>query len=406
MDVTKAVMHGREHRLLIEALYSHGGDREDRLTEVLASVLEAHPGLCRLLADRFGVDGQPERFVVQTQVGRPGERRLVDLVLTAHDEQGTLATIFLECKYNPTRKLEAYWFTQDQADRQGHALREQPGQKILAGVCSKVDFDRLTGPPERRPPFDPRDAYDQVITWSDVRDIAVAAGGGADWERRAGSAAASLPDRLLLEFLTYLELEGDAVGPLTDDDVFMLARYAQTMDRIDRLLWRSAETLADRLASLDESDRLEFETDEDVDETTGAPRVWTTAYAPEGTWISELRDGALYIMITGAEYDDPEEVGTPMAYAGLGWTAGRAGKKRTVGSKWEQAVNSAGLGLYWDGTACNLLAARPLHDVADAGNTIARQAEVLAAWAHQSILDALRLPAPPDADQDEVGEAA
>jgi hypothetical protein len=110
-------------------------------------------------------------------------------------------------------------------------------------------------------------------------------------------------------------------------------------------------------------------------------------------------------MITGAEYDDAEEIGTPTVYAGLGWTAGRAGKKLTAGSKWEREANDAGLRLYWERTACELLAARPLQEVVDAGTTIARQADVLAEWAHQSILAALRLPRPPDADQDEAAEA-
>jgi hypothetical protein len=400
-------MRGREHRLLIEALYSYGGDREDRLTEVLASVLEVHQGLCRLLADRLGVQAQPERFVIQTQVGRVGQRRLVDLVLIAQDDQGTpLATIFVECKYNPTRKLEAYWFTQDQADRQRRALDEQPGQRILAGVCSKGDFDRLTGPPDRRPAFDPRTAYDQVVTWSEIRDLVVAAGGDPDQKATAGSAAASLPDRLLLEFLTYLDLQGDAVGALTDDDLFVLARVAQTVDRVDRLLWRAAETLADRMRAVDGSPQMEFEDDEDSDETTGAPRMWIGSDPPEGTWISELREGNLYIMVTGAEYDDEEEVGTATVYAGLGWNAGRAGRKLTAGSKWEKAANDAGLGLYWEGNVCNLLAARPLQEIVSAGNTITRQGDVLAAWAHQSIAAAMGLPAPPDANQDETPEAA
>jgi hypothetical protein len=68
-------MRGREHRPLIEAQYSYGGDSEDRLTEALASLTEANPRFFLLPADRLGPRGQPERFVVQTQVGRAGLRR-------------------------------------------------------------------------------------------------------------------------------------------------------------------------------------------------------------------------------------------------------------------------------------------------------------------------------------------
>src|ERR1700739_3341305 len=68
-------LRGRARRLLIEAVYSYGGDREERLTEVLASVLEVHPDLCRLLTRRAGLRSDVERFGVETQVGAPGQRR-------------------------------------------------------------------------------------------------------------------------------------------------------------------------------------------------------------------------------------------------------------------------------------------------------------------------------------------
>lgn len=398
-------LRGREHRLLIEAVYSYGGDREDRLTEVLASVLETHHEFCRLLARRLGLQTAVDHLVPKTQVGPKGQRRLVDLALTALDPEGaTQATIFVECKYNPTRKPESYWFSEDQANRQRHVLYGQPGQHILAGICSKGDFDRLTGPVDRRPAFDPRAAYDTVITWSEIRELGRAAAGGGDWERRARSASAPASERMLLEFLTYLDLEGEAMGALADDDVFVLARHAQTMDRLDRLLWRSAEKLAERM---DAEDELEFEmTTDDEDELAIVPRVWIASEAPGDTWVSDLRDGGLFIMIAGAEYDDEEEVGTPTLYAGVGWDAGRAGKKRTSGSNWEKGANEAGLAVHWEGNDCSLVAARPLQEIADAGNTIARQADILATWAHQSITIALGLPAPPDATQDEEAEAA
>ncbi|MGO9960911.1 MAG: hypothetical protein ACLP50_33870 [Solirubrobacteraceae bacterium] len=70
-------MRGREQRLLIEAMYSYGGDREDRLTEVLASVLNVHQDFCRLITRRAGLRCDVERFGVETQVGAPGQRRLV-----------------------------------------------------------------------------------------------------------------------------------------------------------------------------------------------------------------------------------------------------------------------------------------------------------------------------------------
>jgi hypothetical protein len=397
----RSAMRGRGQRLLIEAMYSYGGDREDRLTEVLASVLEVHQDFCRLITGRAGLRCDVERFGVETQVGAPGQRRLVDLVLRGAAADGEIVgSVFVECKYNPQHKPDPYWFTHDQADRQMRALRAEPGEQRLIGVCSKGDLDRLDGPLDTRPDFDPRAVYDEVISWSEVRMLAREAGGDEAWEAQARSASASLADRLLLEFLTYLELEGDTMGALANDDLFVLARYAQAQDRVDRLLDRATQDLAAAMAPLDGSGGPEFEPEEDVDETTGAPRMWYAADAPEETWLADLREGAIYVTVTGAKYDEEEEVGTPSVYAGVGWSPGRAGKKRLVGSKWEAAANDASVGLYWDGNDCNVLAHKPLQEITESGNTIVAQADVLAKWAHRSIVTVLGLAPPPDVDRE------
>ncbi|MGO9960915.1 MAG: hypothetical protein ACLP50_33890 [Solirubrobacteraceae bacterium] len=230
--------------------------------------------------------------------------------------------------------------------------------------------------------------------------LAREAGGDEAWEAKARSPSASQADRLLLEFLTYLELEGDTVGALANDDLFVLARYAQAQDRVDRLLDRATRQLAASMAPIDGSGGSEFEPDGDVDEITGAQRMWYVADAPEGTWLADLREGAIYVMVTGAKYDEEEEVGTPSMYAGVGWNPGRAGKKRLAGSKWEAAANDASVGLYWDGNSCNVLAHKPLQEIIESGNTIVAQADVLAKWARQSVVTVLGLAPPPDVDRE------
>jgi hypothetical protein len=311
-----------------------------------------------------------------------------------------VSSLFVECKCNPQRNRDPYWFTQDQADRQMRALLAEPGERRLIGVCSKGDLDRLDGPPDTRPAFDPREVYDDMISWGEVRMLARQAAGDEGWEAQARLPSASLADRLLLEFLTYLELEGDTVGALANDDLFVLARYAQAQDRVDRLLDHATQQLAAAMAPVDGSGGAEFEPDEDVDEDTGAPRMWYAADAPEGTWLADLREGAIYLMVTGAKYDEEEEVGTPSVYAGVGWNPGRAGKKRLAGSKWEAAANEATVGLYWDGNNCNVLAHKPLQEITESGNTIVAQADVLAKWAHQGIVAVPGLASPPDVDRE------
>jgi hypothetical protein len=105
-------------------------------------------------------------------------------------------------------------------------------------------------------------------------------------------------------------------------------------------------------------------------------------------------------MVAGAKYDEDEEVGSPSVYAGVGWNPGRAGKKRLAGSKWEAAANDASVGVYWDGNNCNVLAHRPLQEITESGNTIVAQADILAKWAHRSIVTVLGLAPPPDVDRE------
>ena len=200
------MIRGREHRLLVEALYSYGTDREDRLTEVLASVLEVHPRFCQLLAHSFGLQSAAKHFEVLTQVGTPGHRRLVDLALRAKDASGTtIASIFVECKYNPTRKLRAIGSLKIGPTASDGFYVKSLASGVLGGICSKADLDLVIGPAASRPEFDPRETYDEVITWSDVRALAIEAGGAVGWQIQAASASAPMPNRCLLEFLTYLE---------------------------------------------------------------------------------------------------------------------------------------------------------------------------------------------------------
>ena len=53
------------------------------------------------------------------------------------------------------------------------------------------------------------------------------------------------------------------MGALGDDDLFVLGRVALSADRVDRLLFRASEKLADLLAPGSESDEMTFEPDED-----------------------------------------------------------------------------------------------------------------------------------------------
>lgn len=389
----------KEPRLLIEALYSYAGDREDRLTEVFRSVLEVNDGLCRALTRRLGLQSEPERLTVETQFGPPGQRRLVDMVLRGVDAAGnTVATLFLEHKYNPTGRLETYWFDEDQATRQRRALHDQPGEQVLGAIASKSDLDRLDGPLQARPPFDPRPFYDRVITWSDVRGMA---------EELAPSSAArqddiSVADRLALEFLAYFELEGDVMGALGSDDVFALGHAGLAYDRVDRLLYRATGLLAAAMGPAQDEQDFAFEPAEENGVDDGC---YYSVPALEGTWLHNLRDAEIYVMEASDESEEAgDAVSTPMVWAGVTWYTGFEGKKRIVGSKWAASVHEASLELDWDKHTVSIAAMRPLREIADAGGTIAQQSKTLADWAHSAVRSVLELPPPPDPDSQDGGQ--
>ena len=89
---------------------------------------------------------------------------------------------------------------------------------------------------------------------------------------------------------------------------------------------------------------------------------------------------------------------------------GREGKQRIAKSNWEDRVRDsltrdASADIEWDKNTISVALTRPLREIADAGNTIAQQAKVLAEWAQRSLLAVLKLPAPPNADEETTDDA-
>lgn len=382
-------------RLLIEALNSYGRDREDRLTEVLACALGVHAGFCQLLLAEVGVRGRAARFEIRAQEGFDGQRRLVDLVIRGLDARGrTVATVFAEHKYNPEKRFDAYWFTEEQWRRQRAALDGQIGETRLIGIASAFDLRRLDGPVELRPPFDPRLRYDPLLSWDQIKNIARRAGGPEGWETDALRPDAPAAQRLLLECLTYLEMEGMPMGALEDDDVFVLARVATAKDRINRILSRAADELAVKYESALEDE--DFSSDESS--RNGAWRTWVAVDPPANTWLVDRTGANLSLMMTTARYEEEDpSVGTPHVYAGICWSAGRDGRQAIVASTWENTITRNEFKVRWEGTDCCVYGERPLTEFL-AGDTLVEQAKSLADWAQSQIAAALQLPAPPDPD--------
>lgn len=384
-------------RLLVQALQSYGDDLEDRLTEVLATTLEVNDKFCRGLLREIGLEPDERSFSIQTQEGFGGQPRLVDLVIRGVDPSGRQsATVFVENKYNPARRSRAYWFSEDQTTRQFATLQEQPGTKRLIGIASEFDVRLLEGPTHAAR-YDPRaDGCSKLVTWERIRELALETyGKGSGWLEAARRPGASVPQRFLLEFIRYLEMEGDHLGALDDEDVFVLAREARSRERIERVLDHAAEALSAQF----DVEVAEEDFDSDRDAPNGGRRDWVSLPAPDGTWLADLLDGGISLMIADASYVDDRVVGVPTAYAGIAWNAGREASDVIKGSEWESQAAKVGLTLYWESTYCNVYAAKPLLEAVGKADTLADQAQTLAEWARQSVQLGLQLSKPPDTDR-------
>lgn len=383
-------------QLLVRALASFVGDREDRLTEVVASVLDGSGEFSRKLMGAFGVEVDASSSRVRTQQTFNGHRKLVDLVMKVDGPSGeTIATVFVESKYNPTRRLEPYWFSERQSSEQRAALSVADGEvRRLVAIASRCDLERVDGPVETRLSFDPRLAYDVVMSWEEVRDLARDAGGAPGWQHRARLPDARAEQRLLLEFLAYFDMEGDLMGVLDDDDVFVLSREARANERIGTLLDRTGRELAGTLDG-----RPEYGLDADRDPASDARRQWLLVDPPEGTWLFDARDGGTFVMISGSELGEDSPVGVPHVYAGLAWDAGREARRAIAGSSWEEKAQKDGFVVFFEGASCYVAAGKPLKDVVESGDEVASQAKRLAQWAQQRIVAGLRLSKPPEPEK-------
>jgi hypothetical protein len=381
-----------EPQLLVRALASFVDDREDRLTEVVAAVLCGSAEFCRRLMRGCGVEVDAASFQVRTQQTFDGHRKLVDLVIEGGDSSGaTIATVFVESKYNPTRRLEPHWFSERQSSDQRAALNAAPGVRRLVGIASRCDLERVGGPAERHLEFDPRLAYDVVMSWEEVRDVAEETGGVAGWEAQARLPDAPAGQRLLLEFLAYFDMEGDIMGALDEDDVFVLSREARANERVGNLLDRTGRELVGTLGGLPD-----YEIDADGDPSSDARRQWLLIDPPKHEWLFEARQGGTFVMIGGSQFGEETSVGMPYVYAGLMWELGREARGVVSGSSWEEKAKKDGLNVLWEATWCYVASGKPLKDVVESGDDVASQAKALAQWAQQRILSALRLPEPPE----------
>ena len=223
----------RAREELLDAALSYSPGAENRLTELLATTLDYHDEFAKGLFDQADLqlpDG-PLRFEVYTQKAVAEGARPDMVVLALHEERGLVAQLWSE------HKLSGGTFSEMQLEDYRDELEKAPGTGRLIGIVGEVDAERA-GPDWK------------MLTWQEIAELANAIGrewgrgrgAEGDWRRAALDPIAPARERLLHDFVWYVERENDAVvDPLDSADIKTLRSMAETTTRLLGLLQRAGQ---------------------------------------------------------------------------------------------------------------------------------------------------------------------
>jgi hypothetical protein len=313
--------------LLVGAAQSYGHDGEDRRTELLATALDTHIGFCRALSTRLQLT-PGVRYAIETQHWASPECR-IDLTMKVYGENGErTATIYSE------HKIEGYWFSDGQIQRERSALEREPGDgKRLICVIPAAAMAELTAITSTGTDALPSDAFDHALTWEDIVGLIDDAGrnylepwGGPGWSERALSSDAPACQRVLAEFLFYLEGE-EKMTSLTEDEIRAFQLADQAEDKIATLMMLASSKAGAYTAVQDEKGEL-LSTDES---DAGVELTTVDFEPPERAWLSRFEDGALSFALAAADAESGD--GTPTVYGGL-YLDGSDGEKAESDGPW------------------------------------------------------------------------
>ncbi len=375
--------------LLLEAAYSYRVDGEDRLTELFATALSAHPGFCRELHEKLNLPGG-ERYLIATQHRVSPECRL-DMRIEARSLDGaTTSVVYSE------HKLDGYWFSDGQVAREKAGLEaERAADKRLICVISADELATLQAAEPNTPA---RTAtamdFDEPFTWSDIAGLARQAGrawpapwGGSGWADRALEASAPAAQRVLVEFLAYLE-EDEVPEAISADDLlaFRIADQAQT--KVESMLTLAARHVAAFPLSAEDEDTVY-----DDESSTGVPLTCINFDLPEEHWLATDENSVLSAAIAttnaGAPWADEE----PHVYAGL-YIADEYATAAQADREWIAAAATHNLGALAYEPGLWIVGTRLLSDFTATGVTLETQAAALGRWLAETLATSAELGPP------------
>jgi hypothetical protein len=374
----------RVYDSLALAASSYNHSRENRLTEIFGTVLQAHAGLANLVLANLGL-----RAVSRVDVWRQEkleEHGQVDLILRGTGSGGRSAVYFEHKepgggwqegqpgKYLKSLRGEIAGGAQGKLLVIVGAAPDAHG-RVRRRVRSASSTSAIKGAAELRIEAD--DELMRYATWHEVAGWAFDAGKessdtSADWVAAARRPASRADQRLLAELVWYLEEEGYGMTKALGKQQIEHARAAlQFLESIDVLV----EDVSERLVASEPH--------------LGLRRVQGKSgdfHPPARSWVARY-DGRFYVGFdTPTDAADPGKDTPPQSQSELrfyvGAWVGSAGAKRLERkADWEATVAAANLDLD-DGDVVASYDAMGLEGI----STLSQQGEMLADWA----IDAVR----------------
>lgn len=349
---------GRARESLLDAAFSFRTRPEDRLTEIVATVVSICPAFAAALFKLAGLKAG-DRFDVQTQLvtvdGKP--------VMAIDSRTGIQYTSRLWCEH----KIDAR--DQDrQLERYAEGLRRQ-----LAVDSKLLYIVRDVARTRRRGTW-------TAATWQQIGEIADNVGranapGGREWQALAVTPDSPAQWRLLHELLWYLAHKEPAV---------IKALEHQHVDAYKHF-WETIETMS---ALLDSAARHAQPLKPSNSDKGRGAEVWVEFEEPDGSWLSNVpryyASAQLVVSDRDRWVDNPR--GEPAFAAGYAIEEGV--RPLLEGrSAWLAVLEEHGFGFeLWDSWLC-IFKTKPMSELVNEGTSLQAQAEALGWWAHDSILE-------------------
>jgi hypothetical protein len=326
--------------------------REDRLTELLAVVLDGHLDFAHGLLKLAGLPALGDVEVLTQH--RTARGKFVDMRIRSLDSHGNAAGLL----WSEHKTGSPY--SSGQMEGYANDLGLSDDRKLITIV------DGPKPPPDKKPW--------QTFTWRDIAVLASQTGrdlGGQNWREEALSPHGPAQQRLLLELLSYLEeIHGTVVDPMTQADVDAFATTSKTHKVLFALL-----DCAAHLPRYEQAPKFGIAPDRS--------HYWLT-FKSDGIW-AEPRGGWLELTVAESDGWTGDKAHEPVCGAGFALPPIVEEELRSDACQsWCEEMNERGFIIRRWGNRLRVYRTKRLAELTATGPTIDLQAQELADWADET----------------------